>query len=181
MSDRLSEQIARMKQEARELKNENQQERNKLAMMFSQMALKTLNTGKDGASYYRAQWQSVLYESKLGRAQVKPTVLTPAIHFPTVHRSAMASAASSMIMNQSIPTNELKTSSSRQPVNQSVMARPVTQEDEPELDHDFVTRFLNEIRDIEVLNQRSRDFNNFMAQKQLFTYEQSQTVSQDES
>jgi hypothetical protein len=88
-----------MKQEARELKNENQQERNKLAMMFSQMALKTIEKNKDGANDYRSQWQSVIYEGKLGRAQVRNTVLTPAITFPTVHRSAMASAASSMIMN----------------------------------------------------------------------------------
>jgi hypothetical protein len=43
-----------MKQEARELKNENQQERNKLAMMFSQMALKTIEKNKDGANDYRS-------------------------------------------------------------------------------------------------------------------------------
>lgn len=59
-------------------------------MMFSQMALKTLDKSKDGASDYRQQWQSVLYESKLGRVQAKPTVLTPSIGFPKIHRGAFA-------------------------------------------------------------------------------------------
>jgi len=98
------------------------------------MALRTIDKTKDGASDYRAQWQSVLYESKLGRASARPNVITPAIKFPPVHRSAMASAASSMIMNQSIPNNELKTSSSRQPVGTSLAVKTISHEEEPEID-----------------------------------------------
>ena len=67
-------------------------------MMFSQMALKTLDKSQDGSRDFRAQWQTVIYESKLGRTKEKASVLTPSIGFPKIHRSAMAYAAASMLM-----------------------------------------------------------------------------------
>lgn len=40
----------------------------------------------------------MLYESKLGRTKDKASVLTPAIGFPKIHRSAMAHAAANMLV-----------------------------------------------------------------------------------
>ena len=67
-------------------------------MMFSQMAFKTLEYGQDESRDYKAQWQAVLYESKLGRVKDKAPAYTPSIGFPKLHRSAMAHAAASMIL-----------------------------------------------------------------------------------
>ena len=144
-----------MKQEARDLKNQNQQERNKLSMMFSQMALKTLDKSKDSGSDYRQQWQSVLYESKLGRVQAKPSILTPTVGFPKIHRGAISQAATYIIRPHTVHNTsepQLKTQSNKQPLNNVVIRTDISQIEDSEVDQNFIKRFLNEIRDIENLN-----------------------------
>lgn len=69
LQEKITEQISKMKQEAREIRNETNAERNKLAMMFSQMAMNRLQVkGADAGKDYRTQWQNVIFAGQLGRA-----------------------------------------------------------------------------------------------------------------
>lgn len=46
-----------------------------------------------------------------------------------------------------------------------VVKSSVPVEEESEMDRNFIQRFLNEIRDIEAMNQRSQEFNYLMAER----------------
>lgn len=50
-----------MKQEARDIRNETNEHRNKLALMFSQMAFQRLQVKQDPGNDYRQQWQNVIF------------------------------------------------------------------------------------------------------------------------
>lgn len=149
LQDRLSEQIQKMKDEANQLKHENEVERQRLANKFSALKFDSRN---DSAIEFKSQWNSVLNDSKT-------------LGLPGIKRSTMARAGHSVIDGV-----DFRTTSTKKLIGQQISIKrptPTNEASQEGYDAPYFHNFLNEIDAIQNLNDRSQKFIEEMAQKQM--------------